>query len=131
MVPASRKASRPSVGAPGAEPAEVLIVDEDVLAAGPDQVGVVRVDAVGDDADLDAGPVSELIGSVHVSSPRAPSGSTSGWDGLLGQICCGALDCTCWCCALAGKIGPAPAAPRGEVPPSRQGRRAWTARFAL
>ena len=50
----------------GTETAEVLVVEDDVLAAGPDQIGVVRVDAVGDDADLDPGPVHDLFRGVHV-----------------------------------------------------------------
>ena len=41
---------------------EVLVVDEDVLAVGPDEVGVVRVDAVGDEGDLDARAGRQLLG---------------------------------------------------------------------
>ena len=41
----------------GAGPAEVLVVDEDVLAVGADEVGVVEVDAVGDEATFTPAPV--------------------------------------------------------------------------
>ena len=41
----------------GALSGEVLVVDEDVGAVGADEVGVVDVEAVGDERDLDARPV--------------------------------------------------------------------------
>ena len=49
-----------------AEAAEVLVVEDHVVAVRPDQVGVVRVDAIGDDPDFDAGPVDDLVGGVRV-----------------------------------------------------------------
>ena len=87
-MPASRKASRPSVGRAEAEPAEVLVVEDDVLAVRPDQVWVVRVDAVGDDPDLDPGPGPRSGWPRPRSSPGAPRARPAAAAGLLGQICC-------------------------------------------
>ncbi len=99
------------------EPAEVLVVEDDVLAARADQVRVVRVDAVGDDADLDAGPVTIWLAASTFITWRA-SGSTSGCAGLLGQICWVGPLATPWRPRWArtreGRAGPA--AQRGEVP---------------
>jgi hypothetical protein len=90
IVPASRNASRPSGPRADAEPAEVLVVEDDMLAAGADQIRVVRVDAVVDDPDLDARPVDDLRAAGTFMTSRA-SGSISGCAGLEGQICCGPL----------------------------------------
>ena len=57
----------------GAEPAEVPVVEDDVLPACSNQVRKVHVDAVGDDPDLDAGAVGDLLCGVdvhHVSRLR-------------------------------------------------------------
>ncbi len=65
----------------GTIPAEVLEVEDDVLAVRPDEVGVARVDAVGDDPDLDAGAVRDLVSGVDVHQrPRL------GLDQWLGRV---------------------------------------------
>ena len=68
----------PAIGrSADAEPAEVLVIEDDVLATRADQVRVVRVDAVGDDPDFDARPVGDLLSCETFMTSRA-SGSTSG-----------------------------------------------------
>ena len=62
-----------------ARAAEVLVVDEHVLAVGPDEVGVVDVEPVGDEPDLDAG-----AGVAETLRGRTVSGRLRGVDGLDG-----------------------------------------------
>ena len=108
---------------------EVLVVDEDVAAVGPDEVGVVDVHAVGDERDLRCPCRRRWTAPAGVDGSRnavfvtaSASGSRRGLAGLAGQICDGSGPTGAWLEREACSV-----VRRGPALTSRSGKTAATA----